>query len=169
MKLDILSVLDGRLKQKSEPVTVFDKDLKRLVKDMFETMYAAPGVGLAAPQVGIFKRLLVFTTPCAGGGSKEYVFVNPEIVGASEAVNTSEEGCLSVPDIFTDITRPAEVTVKFLDADGKEHVETFTELGATAAQHEMDHLDGVVITDYMTPLKRDMVMRKLKKRERNDG
>jgi peptide deformylase len=168
MILDVLTVLDERLRQKSKPVTEFNDELKKLVRDMLETMYEAPGIGLAAPQVGVFKRVVVFVTGRDDDAERaEYVAVNPVIVAASAQMATETEGCLSVPipGYEVSITRPASVTVRYQDVGGKEHSETFTGLGAVVVQHEMDHLDGITIADRLSPLKRNMVLKKLRKQE----
>ncbi len=134
---------------------------------MLETMYDAPGVGLAAPQVGILQRLVVLD--CVKGENERprpLIMFNPEIVSSSDEMNVYEEGCLSIPEQFADVTRPAEVEVRWIDQNGKEMQETFDGLWATCAQHEIDHLDGKLFIDYLKPLKRQMITRKMVKMKR---
>lgn len=166
--LPILEVPDPRLKLVSTPVDTVDDELRALIADMFETMYDAPGIGLAAIQVGVPKRVLVMDLQEEedeeGKPIREpRVFVNPEILDPSEDFNTYNEGCLSVPDQFADVDRPATCRVKWLDEHGKAHDEVFTGLLATCIQHEMDHLEGIVFLDHLSRLKREMIMRKLGK------
>ena len=183
---EILEVPDPRLKLVSSPVTAFDAELRTLVADMFETMYAAPGIGLAAIQVGVPSRVLVIDLqpddPDAEpeechhdhehGGHKHYhqptireprVFVNPEILDPAEELATYQEGCLSVPDIYADVDRPATCRVRYQDLDGKVHEEDIEGLMATCLQHEMDHLEGILFIDHLSRLKRQMVLKKLQK------
>ncbi|MFW2349400.1 peptide deformylase [Qipengyuania sp.] len=179
---EILEVPDPRLKVVSEPVTEFDDELHELVSDMFETMYAAPGIGLAAIQVGVPKRVLVIDLQpedeeaegevCNHGGhehvhyptrKKPRVFVNPEILDPAEDLATYQEGCLSVPDIFADVDRPATCRVRYQDLEGETHEEDMDGLMATCIQHEMDHLEGILFIDHLSRLKRNMALKKLKK------
>jgi len=177
----ILEVPDPRLKLVSTNVEPdeFNDDLKTLVEDMFETMYDAPGIGLAAIQVGVPKRLLVIdlqqpdedAEPVKDDDGNEYqpskkeprVFVNPEIVNPADELVTYQEGCLSVPEIYADVDRPATCTVRYQDLDGNAHQEDMEGLMATCIQHEMDHLEGIVFLDHLSRLKRNMAMKKLKK------
>jgi peptide deformylase len=154
---------DPRLKKFCDPVDGVDKSLRALADDMFETMYDAPGVGLAAPQVGVLTRL--FVMDCAGKeeAPDPIALVNPEIVWSSEALNVHEEGCLSIPDQYEEVTRPAEVTVRYLDLDGKVQERRFDGLRATCAQHEIDHLNGKLFIDYLSRVKRTMITNKMKK------
>ena len=166
--LPILEVPDPRLKLVSAPVDTVDDELRALIADMFETMYDAPGIGLAAIQVGVPKRLIVMDLQEEededGKPIREpRVFVNPEILDPAEDMSTYTEGCLSVPDQFADVDRPATCRVKWLDEHGKAHDEVFTGLLATCIQHEMDHLEGIVFLDHLSRLKRDMIMKKLNK------
>jgi peptide deformylase len=166
--LPILEVPDPRLKLVSTPVDKVDDDLRALIADMFETMYDAPGIGLAAIQVGVPKRVIVMDLQERededGKPIREpRVFINPEILDPAEDMSTYTEGCLSVPDQFADVDRPATCRVKWLDEDGKAHDELFTGLLATCIQHEMDHLEGIVFLDHLSRLKRDMIMKKLSK------
>ncbi|WP_298920488.1 peptide deformylase [uncultured Roseobacter sp.] len=167
MKRNILLHPDPRLKKLCAPVTDLTDELRALADDMLETMYHAPGVGLAAPQVGILQRLVVLD--CVKGENepaRPLIMFNPEIVSSSEETSVYEEGCLSIPEQFADVTRPAEVEVRWTDRDGKEQTEVFTGLWATCAQHEIDHLDGKLFIDYLKPLKRQMITRKMVKFKR---
>lgn len=158
---------DPRLKKAADPVTEITEDLRRIAADMLETMYDAPGIGLAAPQVGIMKRLIVMD--CVKDPEAEprpLALVNPVVVWSSEARSRYEEGCLSIPDQYADVERPAEVRVRWTDLDGKEQEEHFTGLWATCVQHEIDHLDGRLFIDYLTPLKRQLITRKMEKLKR---
>lgn len=142
-------------------------ELRALADDMLETMYAAPGIGLAAPQVGILQRLVVLD--CVKGENEKprpIVMFNPEIVSVSDETNVYEEGCLSLPEQFADVTRPSEVEVRWVDKDGNEQQDVFTGLWATCAQHEIDHLNGKLFIDYLKPLKRQMITRKMVKMKR---
>ena len=158
---------DPRLKAVADPVTEVTADMKRLADDMLETMYDAPGIGLAAPQVGVSQRLLVMDCIKEEGvAPKPMVLMNPQITWSSDALSTYEEGCLSIPDQYADVERPAEVDVRWLGLDGKEHQERFTDLWATCVQHEIDHLNGRLFIDYLKPLKRQMITRKMVKLKR---
>jgi peptide deformylase len=156
---------DPRLKKLCEPVAEITAEVKQLAADMLETMYDAPGIGLAAPQVGAMKRLLVMD--CIKEGTPEpMVLINPSVIWASEELSTYEEGCLSIPDIYNDIQRPAEVQVRWTGLDGQEQERQFAGLWATCVQHEIDHLDGKLFIDYLGPLKRQMITRKMEKLKR---
>ena len=164
----ILEVPDPRLREISKPVERFDKDLRTLVDDMFETMYDAPGIGLAAIQVGVPQRLLVIDLqePLEEGGEpvrKPLVFVNPEILEQSDQDVPYNEGCLSVPDQYAEIDRPDRIKARWQDLDGKVHEEAITGMLATCLQHEMDHLNGVLFIDHLSRLKRDMILKKIAK------
>jgi len=170
--LQILEVPDPRLKTISSPVEAFDDDLKRLVDDMFETMYDAPGIGLAAIQVGVPKRLLVMDLQEEKDGEivkKPRVFVNPEILDPSEEHSIYSEGCLSVPDQYAEVERPAKVRARWQDMDGKFHEEAMDDLMATCLQHEMDHLEGILFIDHLSRLKRQMVLKKIEKARKLGG
>lgn len=161
---------DPRLKKRCEPVGEITGELRKLAGDMLDTMYDAPGVGLAAPQVGVTRRLLVMD--CAKDGPPEpLVLFDPRILHASDRMSTHEEGCLSIPEQYAEIDRPAEVTVGWTGLDGGTCERTFTGLWATCVQHEIDHLDGRLFIDYLGPLKRQMITRKMEKlkRERARG
>ena len=180
---EILEVPDSRLKIVSEPVTVFDDELRTLVADMFETMYDAPGIGLAAIQVGVPKRVLVIDLQpedpdaepeeCTAHGGHSHthqplkkeprVFVNPEILDPAEEHNVYQEGCLSVPEIYADVERPKTCRVRWQDLDGNVHEEEMEGLLATCIQHEMDHLEGILFIDHLSRLKRTMALKKLEK------
>lgn len=159
-KLTILEYPDARLRTRAEPVVRFDAALQTLVDDMFETMYAAPGIGLAATQVNVHQRLLVIDV--SAEKTEPLVFINPEIL-AREGVGTMEEGCLSVPGVFDEIERAAKVRVKFQDSSGGWHERELEGLTAVCLQHEMDHLEGRLFVDYLSDLKRERIRRKLEK------
>lgn len=167
MKRPILIHPDPRLKKLCTPVADLSDDLRALADDMLETMYAAPGIGLAAPQIGVLDRLIVMdcekdeTSP-----PKPMVLFNPEIIDASDDTNVYEEGCLSIPDQFAEVTRPAEVRVRWIDRDGNLQEQDMDGLWATCVQHEIDHLDGKLFIDYLKPLKRQMITRKMVKLKR---
>lgn len=164
---DILIHPDPRLKKVTAPVIDFDDALKTLADDMLDTMYNAPGIGLAAPQIGVMKRLLVMD--CVkeeGEDPRPMVLINPEITWASEEMGIYEEGCLSIPDQYADVERPAEVKVRWTALDGSECDEHFEGLWATCVQHEIDHLDGKLFIDYLKPLKRQLITRKMQKLKR---
>ena len=167
MKRTILLHPDPRLKKTAAPVVDLSDELRALADDMLETMYAAPGIGLAAPQVGILQRLVVLD--CVKGENEKprpIVMFNPEIVSVSDETNVYEEGCLSLPEQFADVTRPSEVEGCWVDKDGNEQQDVFTGLWATCAQHEIDHLNGKLFIDYLKPLKRQMITRKMVKMKR---
>lgn len=164
----IIEVPDPRLRMVSTPVDKVDDDLRALIADMFDTMYDAPGIGLAAIQVGVPKRVIVMDLqePEEEGGEPvraPRVFINPEILDPAEEHSIYTEGCLSVPDQFADVERPARCRVKWLDEQGEAHDEVFEGLLATCIQHEMDHLEGIVFIDHLSRLKRDMILKKLAK------
>jgi peptide deformylase len=161
--LPIIEFPDPRLRTVAKPVERVDAALGRLIDDMFETMYAAPGIGLAATQVDVHRRLLVLDV--SEDKTRPMVFINPEIV-CSEGTQTYQEGCLSVPGIFADVTRCNQITVKALDRHGKPFELTTDGLLAVCIQHEMDHLAGKVFVDYLSPLKRELVKKKLAKQRR---
>jgi peptide deformylase len=162
--LPILRYPDPRLHKIAKPVTVFDERLKKLAADMAETMYDAPGVGLAATQVDVHEQLIVIDV--SETHDQLRVFINPEIVWASEERAVYEEGCLSVPGIYDGVERPSRVKVKALDLDGKEFEVDADGLLAVCIQHEMDHLKGKVFVEYLSPLKRNRIKTKLVKEER---
>ncbi|MGI9393772.1 MAG: peptide deformylase [Boseongicola sp.] len=158
---------DPRLKAIADPVAEIDDETRRLAADMLETMYVAPGIGLAAPQVGVNKRLLVMD--CIKEEDAEaqpMVLINPAIQWSSDELNTYEEGCLSIPDQYGDVERPAEVEVTWTAIDGSENSSKFDGLWATCVQHEIDHLNGKLFIDYLKPLRRQMITRKMVKLKR---
>ena len=161
--LPILTAPDPRLKKKSLPVETVDAGVRQLMDDMLETMYDAPGIGLAAPQVGVLKRVIVLDIDREDTKTGPLFMANPEIVAASDEDVAYEEGCLSVPDHYSDVVRPAKVTVRYLDRDGKQQDLACDGLLATCVQHEIDHLDGVLFIDHISALKRNMILRKLLK------
>ena len=166
---DILILPDKRLRLKSEPVQTVDKPLRALVADMFETMYAAPGIGLAAIQVGVAQRLVVMDLAKKDDPAAPQVFINPEVIWSSDEKSTYEEGCLSIPEYYEEVERPLAVKVKYLDLDFKPQEIEATGLLATCLQHEIDHTNGVLFIDYISKLKRDMVMKKFKKAAKQAG
>lgn len=163
MKRPILLHPDPRLKKVAAAVDDLTDELRALADEMLSTMYEAPGIGLAAPQVGVLNRLIVLDCVKDEGPPRPLVMFNPEVVASSDTLNTYEEGCLSIPEQFADVTRPAEVEVRWMDMDGAEQSETFDGLWATCVQHEIDHLDGKLFIDYLKPLKRQMITRKMVK------
>ena len=162
--LDILEFPDPRLRTRAVPVTTFDAALSRLIDDMFETMYAAPGIGLAASQVDVHRQLIVMD--CSNDRSDPLVFINPEIL-SQEEVGVMEEGCLSVPGIFDEVERAQRVRVRAKDRDGKVFECELDGIRAVCLQHEMDHLDGKLFVDYLSTLKRDRIRKKLEKERRD--
>jgi peptide deformylase len=161
--LPIVTVPDPLLKKISKPVDKVDDKLRSFMNDMLETMYAAPGIGLAAVQVGKLLRILVIDIARDGEDPNPMYFINPEITWISEELNTYNEGCLSIPEQYADIERPAECKIKFLDYDGNEQHIHADGLLATCVQHEMDHLNGIVFIDYLSKIKRSIYVRKVKK------
>ena len=160
---DILVVPDPTLKLVSKPVDVVDDALRALMDDMLETMYAAPGIGLAAIQVGVPKRVIVMDIARPEEEKAPRFFVNPEILWASEETVPYEEGCLSVPEIYDEVERPARVKLRYLDYHGKQIEEDAEGLFAVCIQHEMDHLEGVLFIDHLSRLKREQAVKKVKK------
>jgi peptide deformylase len=160
---DIITLPDKRLRLVSGPVDRIDPELKRLVEDMFETMYHAPGIGLAAIQVGVPKRVVTMDLAKKEDSKEPRVFINPEILWSSEETSVYEEGCLSIPDIHEDVTRPARVTIRYTDLAGKPQEAEAEGLFATCIQHEIDHLNGVLFIDHISKLKRDRIIKKFAK------
>ena len=154
---------DPVLRQVSKPVERFDSDIAKLADDMLETMYDAPGIGLAAIQIGVARRMLVIDVSREDEPNQPLVFINPEIVSTSDDLSVYEEGCLSIPDYYAEVERPARVVVKYRDRDGREQMTDAEGLLATCLQHEMDHLNGVLFIDHISKLKRDMVIKKFTK------
>jgi peptide deformylase len=162
----ILTAPDPRLKVVSEPVAKVDAEIRTLVDDMIETMYGADGIGLAAIQVGVPKRVLVMDLDQKDGKKNPKAYINPVILWASEEMATFEEGCLSVPEIWDDVERPARIKAEYLDRDGKKQELEAEGLLATCLQHEMDHLNGILFVDHLSKLKRSMALKKLQKAKR---
>jgi peptide deformylase len=172
--LPIIEVPDPLLRAQSAPVERVDDELRKLVADMFETMYAAPGIGLAAVQVAIPRRLMVvdLQDPEEEGGEpvkKPYAFINPELLWSSDEARVYNEGCLSIPDQYAEVERPARVRARWLDAEGQQQEEELDGLMATCFQHEIDHLNGILFIDHISRLKRDIVLRKLAKARKEQG
>ena len=169
----ILTAPDPRLKKKSKPVASVDAGVRQLMDDMLETMYDAPGIGLAAPQVGELRRVIVLDIDREEVKTGPLFMANPEIIEASDEDLTYEEGCLSVPEHYSDVVRPARVTVRYLDRDGATREIACEGLLATCVQHEIDHLDGILFIDHISSLKRSMILRKLlkarKEQERDEA
>jgi peptide deformylase len=160
---DILIIPDKRLRAKSALVTAIDKPLRKLIDDMFETMYAAPGIGLAAIQIGVPQRVVTMDLAKKDEPPAPQVFINPEVIWKSDEKSTYEEGCLSIPEYYEEVERPLSVKVKYLDRDGAPQEIEATGLLATCLQHEIDHTNGILFIDYISKLKRDMVMKRFKK------
>jgi peptide deformylase len=160
---EILILPDKRLRLVCEPVKTIDREIKTLVADMFETMYVAPGIGLAAIQVGVPRRVVTMDLAKKEDEKEPRVFINPEILWTSEEKATYEEGCLSIPEFYEDVERPAQVRVKYLDLDGREQELEASGLLATCLQHEIDHLNGVLFIDHISRLKRERVTKKFSK------
>lgn len=167
--LDILIVPDSRLRETCAPVTLFDAALKQRAENMLETMYEAPGIGLAAPQVGILDRMLVVDVAEEGQPRQPHCLINPEIIWAAEETSVYNEGCLSLPEQFAEVRRPAAVRVRYQSPTGQDAELHATGLLATCVQHEMDHLNGVLFIDHVSRMKRDMILRKLQKLRRLQG
>ena len=163
---EILTAPDPRLREKSLPAERVDDALRALMDDMLETMYKAPGIGLAAIQIGVPVRVIVMDLAQEGEEKQPRYFVNPEILDPSEDLAVYEEGCLSVPDFYEEVERPAKCRVKYLDYNGAEQVLEAEGLLATCIQHEMDHLEGVLFIDHLSRLKRDRILKKIKKDQR---
>ena len=160
---------DPILRQVSKPIETIDSEVKKLADDMLETMYDAPGIGLAAIQIGVARRMLVLDVSKDGEDKTPLVFINPEVVASSDARSVYEEGCLSIPDYYAEVERPAGITVRHLDRDGKEQLTEADGLLATCLQHEIDHLNGVLFIDHISKLKREMVIRKFTKAAKMRG
>ena len=170
---DIIILPDKQLRLVSKPVETVDAQVRKLADDMFETMYDAPGIGLAAIQIAVPLRLITMDLAKRDengeGQPRPKVFINPEIVSASEELSVYEEGCLSIPEYYEAVERPAKVRIRYLDLDGKSHEEDADGLFATCIQHEIDHLNGVLFVDYLSKLKRDRVMKKFTKIAKRAG
>lgn len=162
-RLDILHYPDSRLRRVAKPVTEITDEIRRLVDDMFETMYAAPGIGLAAIQVNVDKRVIVIDV--SDGNDEPLALINPEIL-EKDGVETMQEGCLSVPDVFETVERAERIKVRYLDRDGNSVERDADGLLAVCIQHEIDHLDGKLFVDYLSDLKRTRIRKKLEKQQR---
>ena len=162
----ILTEPDPILRKKCEPLEKVDTETKKLMDDMLETMYAAPGIGLAAIQVGILKRLVVIDISKAEEKKNPIFLINPQIIHKSKKTSVYEEGCLSLPGQFAEIERPAECTLKYVDYNGREKELKAEGLLATCVQHEVDHLNGTLFIDYLSKLKKDMIIKKLVKQKK---
>lgn len=160
---------DPMLREISAPLEAINDETRRLAEDMLDTMYDAPGIGLAAIQIGVPRRMLVLDVSKDGDEKTPLVFINPVIVASSDARSVYEEGCLSIPDYYAEVERPATISVRFLDREGKEQTIDADGLLATCLQHEIDHLDGVLFIDHISKLKRDMVIRKFTKAAKTRG
>ena len=163
----ILTEPDPFLRQKSIPVEKVDDEVRSLMDDMLETMYAAPGIGLAAVQIGVPKRVIVMDLSKGNEKKDPMYFVNPEIITKSENDASYEEGCLSVPNQFAEVNRPDNCKVKYLDYEGNEKILDAKGLLATCIHHEMDHLEGILFIDYLSKLKKSMIIKKLSKQKKN--
>jgi peptide deformylase len=160
---EILKIPDKRLRLVSEPVKRIDAGIRALVDDMFETMHDAPGIGLAAIQIGVAKRVVTMDLSKKEESHEPRVFINPEITWASKEKSTHEEGCLSIPEYYEEVERPQQVKVKYLDLEGKTHEVEASGLFATCLQHEIDHINGVLFIDHISKLKRDRVIKRFTK------
>jgi peptide deformylase len=167
-KLAIITLPDPILRKVSSPVERVDDELRRLIDDMLETMYAAPGIGLAAVQVGIPKRLVVIDPAGEEEEPRPIAMINPEIVRLGEETRVYEEGCLSIPEVRIEIERPTSVAVRYIDRDGHPQELAADGLLATAIQHEVDHLDGKLIIDFLSKLKRDIIVRRFRKQAKSE-
>ncbi len=165
-KREILVLPDPRLRAVADPIEEIDDTVRKLAADMLETMYDAPGLGLAATQIGEMKRIVVMDLSGESEPKDPIVMVNPEILSYSDETTTTEEGCLSIPELYYEVERPAAVTVRYTDLDGKTVEREATEKLAICVQHELDHLDGVLYIDYLSRLKRDRVLKKFEKAKR---
>ncbi len=168
--LPIVRVPDPLLKKISKPVNKVDDKLRSFMDDMLETMYDAPGIGLAAPQVGVMSRM--FVMDCVkeeGDAPQPMVIMNPDVLWLSEDLSTYEEGCLSIPEQFGDVERPASIEMQWLGLDGQTHQQRFNGLWATCVQHELDHLNGKLFIDYLKPMRRQMITRKMAKLKREQA
>lgn len=158
---------DPRLKKLAEPIARVTPEIEALASDMLATMYEAPGIGLAAPQIGVLQRMFVMDANRDPEAERQpMVLINPEVTWESEEKNVHEEGCLSIPEQYAEVTRPAQVKMRWLELDGKSHEQEFDGLWATCAQHELDHLNGVLFIDYLSAIKRQMITRKMVKLKR---
>tara|TARA_B100001559_G_scaffold286245_1_gene262548 strand:+ start:159 stop:683 length:525 start_codon:yes stop_codon:yes gene_type:complete len=165
-KKQILVIPDPLLRKVSEPVNSVDTEVKNLMDDMLETMYAAPGIGLAAVQIGVLKRIIVIDLSKDGEKKNPLFIVNPEITFKSNDLISYEEGCLSIPNQFAEVKRPSSCKVNFLDYNGKKKEISADGLLATCIQHEVDHLNGILFIDHLSKLKKDLILKKTKKQKK---
>jgi peptide deformylase len=165
-KLPIITLPDPILRQTSAAVETVDEGVRSFANDMLETMYAAPGIGLAAVQLGVLRRMLVFDTVKGDAPKNPFVLINPEIVSSGETPRVHDEGCLSIPQMYAEVERPAVVRVRYVDLEGKLQERDFADLQATVVQHEMDHLDGILFIDHLSRLRRSLLIRKYHKLQR---
>jgi peptide deformylase len=166
---EILILPDKRLRKASEPVKKIDAGIRKLIEEMFETMYDAPGIGLAAVQIGTTKRVVTLDLAKKDEPKNPQVFINPEIVWSSDEQSIYEEGCLSIPETYGEVERPAQVKVKYLDAQGTPREIEAAGLLSTCLQHEIDHLNGVLFIDHLSRLKRDRIIKKFTKAVKRAG
>jgi peptide deformylase len=166
---EILILPDKRLRKVSEPVKKIDAGIRKLIEDMFETMYGAPGIGLAAIQIGATKRVVTMDLAKKEEPKNPQVFINPEITWSSDETAIYEEGCLSIPETYSDVERPTKVRVKYLDLEGAAHEVEANGLLATCLQHEIDHLNGILFIDHLSKLKRDRIIKKFTKAAKRGG
>ena len=165
----IVTLPDPILRQSARPIERVDADLRRLIDDMLATMYDAPGIGIAAPQIGISRRLIVMDPAKEDQPRTPMVMLNPEILDRSEELRVHEEGCLSIPEFTADVQRPARTRVAYIDPEGKQQEAELEGIWSTLVQHEIDHLNGVLFIDYLSRLKRDMVVKKFRKQKRAEA
>jgi peptide deformylase len=165
----IITIPDSVLRKTAAPIERVDDELRRLADDMFATMYDAPGIGLAAPQIGVSRRLIVMDPAKDDQPKTPLVMVNPEILERSEEMRVHEEGCLSIPEFTAEVERPARVRVAFLDLKGKPREKELSDIWATLVQHEIDHLNGILFIDHLSRLKRDMLVKKFTKAKRAEA
>ena len=159
---------DPILRKKSDSLEKVDNELRSLLDDMLETMYSAPGIGLAAPQVGVLKKIIVIDLAKEDEPKKPLFIINPKILWKSEELNTREEGCLSIPGHYAEVTRPKKCKLQFLDYNGKQKEIEADDLLSTCIQHEVDHCDGILFIDYLSKLKKDMIIKKLVKAKKEE-
>ena len=166
---EIIILPDKRLRLVSEPVKAVNASVRALVDDMFETMYEAPGVGLAAIQIGVAQRIVTVDTAKKDEPKDPQVFINPEVIWSSDEKGTYEEGCLSIPEYYEEVERPAQVKVRFMDLAGKTHEVDANGMLATVLQHEIDHINGILFIDHISKLKRDRVIKKFAKAAKREA
>jgi peptide deformylase len=165
----IITIPDPVLRKEAEPVERVDDELRKLMDDMLDTMYDAPGVGLAAPQIGILRRVIVMDASKDEDEKSPIVMANPRILERSEELRVHEEGCLSIPEVTAEVERPATARVAYLDREGKPQEAELEDIWSTIVQHEIDHLNGVLFIDYLSRLKRDMIVKKFTKQKRAEA